>query len=290
MPQPIPRRELLRQRLDDLVSTFDVSTITPDPLELVLRYQIPEDQEVVGLLAAAFAYGRADLVVRNVSGVLVKIGSSPHRYLRDEFDVSEASSRFAGFSHRFQKTPELVALLRRISNAIRAHGSLGKLFEATHVKADETVRDSLQRFVEALIGPPYPDESLQVTRGLRYLLSSPADGSACKRMNLYLRWMVRTTSPDLGLWRFVDPASLIMPLDTHIQRITTFLGLNRRKSTDWRTAEALTAALRRLDRSDPVKYDFAICRLGILSLCSRKRERSQCEVCLLNDVCRLRKR
>jgi uncharacterized protein (TIGR02757 family) len=105
-------------------------------------------------------------------------------------------------------------------------------------------------------------------------------------MNLYLRWMVRRTSPDLGLWTFVDPAKLVMPVDTHVHRIATFLGLNDRKSADWKTARALTDRLARFDPSDPVRYDFALCRLGILDLCSRKRRKENCDVCLLRDACR----
>jgi uncharacterized protein (TIGR02757 family) len=105
-------------------------------------------------------------------------------------------------------------------------------------------------------------------------------------MNLYLRWMVRRTSPDLGLWRFVDPAKLVVPLDTHVHRIARFLGLSRRKTADWKTARALTDRLAVFDPADPVRYDFALCRLGILDLCSRRRRKEQCDVCLLRDVCR----
>jgi uncharacterized protein (TIGR02757 family) len=105
-------------------------------------------------------------------------------------------------------------------------------------------------------------------------------------MNLFLRWMVRRTSPDLGLWTFADPAKLVMPLDTHIHRIASFLGINRRKSADWKAARDITDRLAKFDRADPVRYDFAICRLGILDLCSRKRRKSNCDVCLLRDVCR----
>ena len=123
-------------------------------------------------------------------------------------------------------------------------------------------------------------------KALHYLLTSPRDGSACKRMNLFLRWMVRRTPPDLGLWDFIDPSKLVVPLDTHVHRITTFLGLNRRKTADWKAARGITDRLARFREDDPVRYDFAICRLGILDLCSRRRRKSQCDVCLLRDVCR----
>jgi uncharacterized protein (TIGR02757 family) len=269
------RHEVLRERLDALVATFDVTTIEPDPLQLVLRYDDPLDQEVVGLIAAAFAYGRADIVVRNVGAVLARMGSSPYAYLRDGVRAKD----FAGFAHRFHKAPDLVLLLRRIAAVLASHGSLGALFRDCYDAADADIAPALARFVAAILGPA-------PTPALRYLLTSPTDKSACKRMNLYLRWMVRRTAPDLGLWTFVDPAKLVMPVDTHIHRIATFLGLNRRKTADWKAARLLTDRLASFDPADPVRYDFALCRLGILDLCSRKRRKENCDVCQLRDVCR----
>jgi uncharacterized protein (TIGR02757 family) len=274
------RGELLHDRLNALVATFDVSTISPDPLELVLRYDEPRDQEVAGLISAAFAYGRADIIVANIGRVLDAMTPSPFAYLA-AFVRAEATRRFAGFAHRFHKTRELVDVLACIAAATRTHGSVGELFRFCYCDRDDDIAPSLARFVDALIGK-------RRTPALEYLFTSPANGSACKRMNLYLRWMVRTTSPDLGLWTFVDPSKLVMPVDTHIHRITTFLGLNRRKSVDWKTARALTDRLARFDHSDPVRYDFALCRLGILDLCSRVRRKENCDVCLLRDVCRVR--
>ena len=278
------RAALLASRLDTLVETFDASTIAPDPLELVLRYDDPLDQEVAGLIAAAFAYGRAEIIVANIGVVLARMSPSPYRYLQD-FDARDAHRRFAGFAHRFHKTPELVAFLGCIACAIDEHGSLGALFERCYDRRDEDIAPALSRFVAALRESAGSVEP-RIAAALHYLLTSPRDGSACKRMNLYLRWMVRRTAPDRGLWTFVDPARLVMPVDTHIHRIATFLGLNERKSADWKAARALTDRLAAFDESDPVRYDFALCRLGILDLCSRKQRKDHCDVCLLRDVCR----
>jgi uncharacterized protein (TIGR02757 family) len=277
--RPIPDA-LLKERLDVLAATFDIATIAPDPLELVLRFREPRDQEVAGLLAAAFAYGRADIIVANIGVVLARMTPSPYRYLV-AFDRKEAAKRFAGFAHRFHKTRELVELFDCLAGAIRTHGTLGALFEECYDADDADIGRSLARFTRALIGA-------RRSPALRYLLTSPDDGSACKRMNLYLRWMIRRTSPDLGLWTFADPAKLVMPLDTHIHRITSFLGLNTRKSTDWKTARALTDRLAAFDRTDPVRYDFALCRLGILDRCGIRKRKENCDVCVLNDVCRVR--
>ena len=282
------RSELLRVRLDALVTTFDVTTIEPDPLQLVLRYRDPLDQEVSALLAAAFAYGRADIVVANVGRVLDAMGTSPFAYIA-AFDRADGEKRFAHFAHRFHKTAHLLALIERMSAAISVHGSLGALFRSGYEARDADIGPSLARFVAELIagcGLPVASLKPQERSGLEYLLSSPENGSACKRMNLFLRWMVRPTSPDLGIWDFVDPAKLVMPLDTHVHRIATFLGLNERKSADWKAARALTDRLARFDSADPVRYDFALCRLGILDRCSRRRRKENCDVCLLRDVCR----
>ena len=286
--RPVARAAALRERLDALVETFDVSTITPDPLELVLRYENDRDREVVALLAAAFAYGRADIVVANVGGVLGGMGASPSGWLLDRmhdgrFDRRAARASFKGFTHRFHKVDDLVALLERIALALERHEALGELFRVAYDPGDGDIGPSLARFVASIIEAPAAGEA---PASLRYLLTSPADGSACKRMNLFLRWMVRREPPDLGLWTFVDPAKLVVPLDTHVHRISTFLGLTKRKSADWKTARALTDTLAKFNTDDPVRYDFAICRLGILDRCSRKRAFANCQICLLRDVCR----
>ena len=274
------RAELLKQRLDELVATFDISTIEPDPLQLVLRFDDPLDREVAGIIAAAFAYGRAETIVANIGVVLTRMKPSPFHYLQ-QFDRAEATQRFAGFAHRFHKTPDLVDFLEILARVIQQHGSLGNLFNACYDGNDADISASLTRFTTTALATGNGQRAT-----IRYLLTNPEDGSACKRMNLYLRWMVRRTPPDLGLWTFVDPAKLVMPLDTHVHRIATFLGLSERKSGDWKAARALTDNLARFDAADPVRYDFALCRLGILDLCSRRQKKENCDVCLLREVCR----
>jgi len=279
-PRTPLERDALRARLDQLVATFDISTIEPDPLQLVLRFSDPLDQEVAALLAAAFAYGRADVIVREIGALIDAMTPSPYRYIA-AFDAKEARQRFATFAYRFHKTEDLVALLGCIANAVKTHGSLGALFETCYDAGDPDIGPSLARFVEKLLS-----HQKRASSNLRYLLTSPDDGSACKRMNLFLRWMIRRTPPDVGLWTFADPAKLVVPLDTHVHRIARFLGLTRKKTASWKTARAVTDRLAAFDAADPIRYDFALCRLGILDLCSRKRRKEQCDVCLLRDVCR----
>src|SRR5260370_7799536 len=160
MRKPV-RGEMLRERLDAMVATFDISTIAPDPLQLVLRYDDPRDQEVAGVLAAAFAYGRADIVVANVGGVLDRMQPSPFAYV-SKFNRARAMRDFAGFAHRFHKTPELVALLGRIAAGIKKFGSLGDLFRRCYDEGDTDIGPSLTRFLQQFVtdyllsSPPHP--------------------------------------------------------------------------------------------------------------------------------------
>ncbi|MFN2443427.1 MAG: DUF2400 family protein, partial [Thermoanaerobaculia bacterium] len=154
--RPVARAQALRERLDALVETFDASTITPDPLELVLRYENDRDREVVALLAAAFAYGRADIVVANVGRVLGAMGASPSSWLLERtndgrFDRLTTRLVFRDFTHRFHKVDDLVALLERLGLSLARHGSLGNLFRNVYDSADRDIGPSLARFVEALI-------------------------------------------------------------------------------------------------------------------------------------------
>ncbi|HEV2722983.1 MAG TPA: DUF2400 family protein, partial [Thermoanaerobaculia bacterium] len=148
------RQTMLRERLDELVATFDASTISPDPLELVHRYDDPLDQEVAGLIAAAFAYGRAEIIVANIGAVLKKMGPSPYAYLKGTGHRGQGTGGdFAGFSHRFHKTSDLVTLLDRISIAIHEHSSLGALFGKCYDANDPDIGPSLTRFIDALRSP-----------------------------------------------------------------------------------------------------------------------------------------
>ncbi len=135
-------------------------------------------------------------------------------------------------------------------------------------------------------GAIYGTKRLPEKAGVRFFFPSPSGKSPCKRLNLYLRWMVRRGDDlDFGLWEQVDPARLVIPLDTHVARISRHLGLSQRKTADWKMAEEVTDALKELDPLDPVKYDFSISRLGILERCTKKRSASMCRECVINDVC-----
>lgn len=247
-----------------------------DPLQLVRASRLPADQEVVGLLAALLAYGRVDLMRAHIGQVLSHLGSHPASKLK------EAVPRLPPLVYRFHRTRDLHALLRGIRTLLLRHGSLGDAF-AFHWEAAPDLRAALANLVADLrtaAGPSGP--------GLRYLLPDPALGGACKRWHLYLRWMVRSGNddPDLGIWSGrVPPSVLLIPLDTHVVRISQRLGWTSRRNASWRMAEEVTAVLRKADMDDPIRYDLALCHLGIDGVCSPRRRIEQCRICPLMLVC-----
>jgi uncharacterized protein (TIGR02757 family) len=224
-----------------------------DPLECVYLYEGPDDREVAGLVAALLAYGRAGQIVESVKHVLGRMGGTPGRFLYDA-RPSSLTRLFADFAYRIWTGSQLTGLLLGMRRVMRRYGSLGACFQAAD-HGGQTVIPALQGFVNELDAVPKGK--------CKSLLPSPAKGSACKRLHLYLRWMVRKDQVDPGTWQAVSAAKLVVPLDTHMHRIAKALGATRRNSADMGTALEVTAAFRQVCPEDPVRYDFALTRLGI---------------------------
>lgn len=229
--------------------------IHPDPLEFVHRYDEAADREIVGLIAACLAYGRVRQILNSVAGVLERMKPSPSRFLLKSPRV-DLERTFQDFRHRFTGGAELAAFLGSVRETLLEFGSLEACFLAGSRSGDATVSPALEAFAHRLHGC-----SLNGLTGM--LVPKPVRGSACKRLHLFLRWMVRKDEVDLGVWKGVDPSGLLVPLDTHMFRIARALGLTARRQPDLRAAEEITAAFRTLCPGDPVRYDFALTRLGI---------------------------
>ena len=251
--------DILRDRLERLYHTFDVSLLSPDPLEVVRRFDMPEDQEVAALIASSLAYGRAEKIVETVEQVFLLMGGAPYAFVL-QFDPPKHADRFRSYVYRFTRGDAITDLLLMVQAALRQFGSLQALFLKGYNPKDPHIGSGLTQFVETLLDY---SPSLSANGGVRYLLPSPRTGSACKRLNLFLRWMVRQDEIDLGLWRPVSPSRLIIPVDTHIARLSRLLGLTARRQADWKMAEEITTALRVMDPADPVKYDLSLCHLGM---------------------------
>ncbi len=259
--------------------------ITPDPLQFVYRYTEPGDMEVAGFLAAALAYGRVQQIERSVDNLLNRMGGSPFEFVVN-FDDS-AAKKLAGFRHRFNTHQDICELLELLRDILQQHGSIEACFAAGLEPHDPNILNALTRFTKTLLTNYENKTGAVASKGLRYLLSDPANGSPCKRLNLFLRWMVRDDDVDAGLWKSVDKAKLIVPVDTHMARLCRFLGFYDRKTVSLATAVEITRKFAQLVPADPVKYDFALSRIGIVEDCNG-RYRPKCEDCELLEFCRNR--
>jgi len=237
--------------LDGIYRRFNRrSFVHPDPLEFLYCYRDVRDREVVALIAASLAFGRVMQILKSVARVLGKMGEGPRRFIMSSSDA-DLRGTFAGFRHRFVGEVEFVSLLSGMRDVIRRYGSLNECFLNGKGREDETVVPALGHFRREL--------------GVKsaFLVPDTVRGSAAKRLQLFLRWMVRKDMVDPGGWTGVSPAQLVIPLDTHMARIGRMFGLTKRKSPGLAMALDITAAFRRMNPSDPVKYDFALTRFGI---------------------------
>lgn len=260
------RHEELKRRLDALYHQYDHRFVDPDPLQFVRAQTTDEDREVVGLLASSLAYGNVTQIKRSIAAAVEVLGPSPAAAVRS-LDPRSASRRLAAFKHRFNTGRDVACLLFFARQMIESHGSVESFFAAGHPVGAEDVGVALTSFVARALdldhGGLYGRGPLPSDAGVRFFLPSPVAGSACKRLNLYLRWMVRRDSVDLGVWTRVRPSALVMPIDAHIYAIARRTRLTRYRSAGWPLAIDLTRRLRRFDPVDPVKYDFAFHRMGL---------------------------
>lgn len=227
--------------------------VSPDPLQFLYEYDDPADQEVVGLLASCLAYGRVAQIIRNVRSVMDALGESPARTVRD--GLPKRLRRLRTFRHRFATSDHLASLLAGMRGVLRKSGSLGRCFQSGVSAGEVNYLPALSGFVGSL--------RRAGAAGAGHLLCDPAEGSACKRLNLYLRWMIRRDEIDPGCWRGLDARRLIVPLDTHMFRIGRATGAVTRRSANGAAAAEFTAAFGRHWPDDPVRFDFSLTRPGI---------------------------
>jgi uncharacterized protein (TIGR02757 family) len=278
----------LREPLERLYREFDYGArVDRDALQFPLRYRDPRDRELVALLTACLAYGRVDLFSRSLENVLAAMGPSPATFVAS-FDAARDRGAFTGFRYRFNRPPDLVAFCVAARDLLARHGTLEECFLAGDGHDKGPIGPALERFARAFLEADVRDlfPRRRLSRGYRHLFPLPSAGGPCKRLHLFLRWMVRREAPDFGLWTSVAPARLLMPVDTHVENMSRAIGLTRRRSRTWRMAEEITAALARIDPADPVKYDFALCHKRMSGDCRDRRDPQVCAPCGLRTVCR----
>lgn len=275
-----------RTRLDDLYRTFDHVNSATDPIHIVRRYADRADREVVGFCAAALAFGRVASVIQSIEALLRAMGPHPAAFVRG-FSAARDRGPLEPLVHRWIRGRDLVALLVILQRMLRDAGSLEAFFLAGDDASTPDVGAALDSFsrraLETDLRPAYGARPPQ-RPGVCYFFPRPSAGSACKRLNLFLRWMIRKDAIDLGVWTGVSPARLVVPLDTHVIRLGRCLRLTRYASPGWKMAADITAALRTIDPIDPVRYDFALCHVGMMNACGYGRRGGDAQ-CPLKGLC-----
>ena len=264
--------EGLGAALERLYRSYDRVDSATDPIQVVRRFAAPADREVVGFVASALAFGRVASVMQSIERVLEVLGPSPAAFVQG-FRPARDGVALARVVHRWTRGPDLVALLLVLRGILTRSGSIEAFFGEGDSPSSPDVGPGLESFsrraLEVDLAPAYG--RVPPRPGVCYFFPRPSSGSACKRLNLFLRWMVRRDGIDLGVWRSPAPSRLIVPLDVHLVRMGRCLGLTRYRSPGWRMAAEITAALRRIDPDDPVRFDFALCHLSMTGGCGLNR-------------------
>jgi len=274
--------------LDRLYDTRSPQHLANDPLSFCHRYSDPDDREIAAVIASSFAYGGIKIILRTLESIFTELGPSPRRYV-ETFEPGNSLRTFSGFKHRFNDGRDLVALLWAIRLMIESAGSINAYFLRFHDAAAKDVTAALNGYAATVLEldyrPVFGEAVIPPDSYFKFLFPAPTAGSACKRLCMFLRWVVRPADGiDLGIWQGVSPSQLLIPVDTHISRICSYLGFTGRASADWRMAQEITASLRRLDPADPVKYDFSLAHLGISEGCTGS-DPLHCLSCAIRDIC-----
>lgn len=284
-------RQALGPRLEQLYEAYNREDAAADPIRIVRRYTTPADQEVVGFCAAALAFGRVASVLNTVETLARVLGPEPAQYVR-RFDPAAPHPELRAMVHRWTRGVDIIALLWLLRQMVDRSGSIEGFFLDGYDPAAADIGEALDSFsrramaldVKRIYGRRVPART-----GVCYFFPRPSAGSGCKRLNLFLRWMVRRDEVDLGAWTSIPRSKLIVPLDTHVIRLGRCLRLTRYVSPGWRMAAEITSSLRAIDPVDPVRFDFSICHVGMMNACGFGRRQGDTQ-CPLKGFCRPRVR
>jgi uncharacterized protein (TIGR02757 family) len=253
----------LKQKLDYHYKAFDKSQISPDPLQFLHLFSKEEDIEAMGFIASIFAYGNVKQIINTLDKILIISNFKPYDFVLN-FGKTQSKIKLKGLKHRFYTDEDIQNLFSSLNNIYKQKDSLKNLFIENFYNEEQNIKNGLSLFSKSFIEEIKKRTKVKkVSPGVRFMFPLPELGSACKRMNLFLRWMVRKDGLDFGLWDGIHPDKLVIPVDTHIARICKTLQLTTYKNVSWKMAEEITENLKKFDPVDPVKYDFAICHIGM---------------------------
>jgi uncharacterized protein (TIGR02757 family) len=251
----------LKQILDNLYATYSYEYIDTDPILFPHRFKSYENIEIASLISALLAYGNVKQIKKSLAKIFNIMGEDPYFFVKN-FDPNK--NYFNGFVHRFNTGEDISQLIHSIKIIYNKYGNIKNLFFNNYDPNADNLNAALDKFTKNVLKIVCRDTARLVPTGFRYFFPTPFDGSPCKRLNLFLRWMVRSDKVDFGLWKEIPTNKLIIPLDTHIFRISKNLGLTKLNSPNLKACLEITKNLKKFDPADPVKYDFSLTRLGIL--------------------------
>ncbi len=252
----------LKQKLDYHYKAFDKNQISPDPLQFLHLFSDGKDIEAMGFISSIFAYGNVKQIINTLNKILLISNNKPYDFIIN-FKKKNYSDKLKGLKHRFYSDEDVIILFSVLNKNYNEYEMLKNLFLTFYKEDDFNIRDSLSAFSNYLINASQKFNGKKLSLGIKFMFPSPELGGACKRMNLFLRWMVRKDELDFGIWNEISTDKLIIPVDTHVARICKSLKLTKRKNVSWAMAEEITESLKKFDSLDPVKYDFAICHIGM---------------------------
>lgn len=271
--------------LDRLYKKYNLrELIPPDPLQFVYNYRRRSDREIVAFLSGALAYGRVEQIQKSLTNLFDRMGAGPYDFVI-AFNKTKRK-KLTSFKHRFTTGDDIADLLTLFRKVLGKYGSLEKYFLVGYDPNDANIIPALTSFCHSLRQMHANIHNGRIG-GISYLLADPAKCSPCKRLNLFLRWMVRRDDVDPGLWKSVDKSKLVVPVDVHMARLCKILQLYDQKTVSLSAAVAITESFAKIESSDPVKYDFALSRIGIVENCTGNLHQ-RCEGCELYKICSLR--
>lgn len=243
-------KQKIKKKFDEYVLAHEVvGFVQDDPVQFPKRFDKKQDIEISGLIASSLAFGQRTKIIEAVEKIHTIMQNEPYNFCSNYTD--DEAKLFTDFKYRFKTGEDMALLFKGIAKALKKYESLEDLFLNYHHVENETVKEGLVGFIGELLACP------------NSLLPCPTRKSACKRMNLYLKWMVRKSPIDVGIWHGVSPSQLIIPLDIHVAKQSRKYGIITRKADDWQSAYAITKFLKELDPNDPIRYDVVLFGEGV---------------------------
>ncbi|HMA69510.1 MAG TPA: TIGR02757 family protein [Candidatus Mcinerneyibacterium sp.] len=244
----------LKEFLENIYKKYNKKKyVNPDPLIFLYDYPDLKNREIIGLLASSLAYGQVAQIIKTNRSIISKFQGKPYDYIINS-KYEDLKNDFKNFVYRFTKSEELINFFIGIKRILKEYDTLGNFFYHEYVKNNQDILKTLECFIR---GIGYYKLSLNT------MLSLPSKKSACKRLFLYLRWMIRDDDVDPGGWNNIDKSELIYPMDTHMFKIAKLLKFTKKKQVNLKTAVDVTKEFNKLSPEDPVKYDFSLTRFGI---------------------------